>query len=72
MGRPSRRIYVSVPHYLPSPEEIRQKCLEIQEGWSETERARRAGVNHVGQADLHTYSQAIHQGRSYLVTREDR
>ena len=27
--------------YLPSQEEIRQKCLEFQAGWSEEERARR-------------------------------
>lgn len=27
--------------YLPSPAEIRQKCLEIQAGWSEEERAKR-------------------------------
>lgn len=27
--------------YLPSPEEIRQKCLEFQAGWSEEERERR-------------------------------
>lgn len=27
--------------YLPSEEEIRQKCLEIQAGWSEEERSRR-------------------------------
>jgi hypothetical protein len=27
--------------YLPSEEEIRQKCLEFQAGWSEEERARR-------------------------------
>lgn len=28
--------------YLPSPEEIRQMCAEIQSSWSEAERARRA------------------------------
>ena len=27
--------------YLPSEEEIRQKCLEIQAGWSDEERAKR-------------------------------
>lgn len=27
--------------YLPSPEEIRQKCLEIQATWSDEERAKR-------------------------------
>ena len=27
--------------YLPTPQEIRQKCLEFQAGWSEEERARR-------------------------------
>lgn len=27
--------------YLPSPEEIRQKCLEFQAGWSDEERERR-------------------------------
>lgn len=27
--------------YLPTPEEIRQKCLEIQAGWSDEERAKR-------------------------------
>lgn len=27
--------------YLPSPEEIRQKCLEFQAGWSEEERSKR-------------------------------
>lgn len=28
--------------YLPSPREIAMACAEIQAGWSETERARRA------------------------------
>jgi len=28
--------------YLPSPEEIRELCAEIQAGWTEAERARRA------------------------------
>jgi hypothetical protein len=27
--------------YLPTPEEIAEKCLEFQAGWSEEERARR-------------------------------
>lgn len=27
--------------YMPSPSEIRQKCLEFQAGWSDEERARR-------------------------------
>lgn len=27
--------------YLPSPDEIRQKCLEFQAGWSDEERAKR-------------------------------
>ena len=27
--------------YLPSPEEIRQKCLEFQAGWTDEERERR-------------------------------
>lgn len=27
--------------YTPSPEEIRQKCLEFQAGWSDEERAKR-------------------------------
>jgi hypothetical protein len=27
--------------YLPTPEEIRQKCLEFQAGWSDEERAKR-------------------------------
>lgn len=27
--------------YLPSPEEIRQKCLEFQSQWSDEERAKR-------------------------------
>lgn len=27
--------------YIPSEEEIRQKCLEFQAGWSDEERARR-------------------------------
>ena len=28
----------------PSPEEIRQRCLEIQNEWSPGERAKRAGI----------------------------
>lgn len=28
--------------YVPSPEEIRKVCAEIQSGWTEAERARRA------------------------------
>lgn len=28
--------------YLPTPEEIRQACLEIQAGWSDAERERRS------------------------------
>ena len=27
--------------YMPTPEEIREKCLEFQAGWSDEERARR-------------------------------
>jgi hypothetical protein len=27
--------------YLPTPEEIRRKCLEFQAGWSDEERAKR-------------------------------
>ena len=27
--------------YLPTPEEIRKKCLEFQAGWSDEERAKR-------------------------------
>lgn len=27
--------------YLPTPQEIRQKCLEFQAGWSDEERSRR-------------------------------
>jgi hypothetical protein len=30
------------PHYEPTPEQIRQACLEIQQGWTETERRRRS------------------------------
>jgi hypothetical protein len=29
--------------YMPTPEEIRQACREIQKGWSEAERRRRRG-----------------------------
>lgn len=28
----------------PTPEEIKQKCAEIQAGWSEQEKAKRAGT----------------------------
>lgn len=38
----------SMGKYLPSPEEIRLACLEIQKEWSEKERRRRAGrVQHL-------------------------
>lgn len=29
----------------PTPEEIRQRCAEIREGWDEREEARRRGVD---------------------------
>ncbi len=31
------------PEYEPTPAEIRAKCAEIQERWSEKERRKRAG-----------------------------
>lgn len=31
------------PYYVPTPEEIRAACAEIQAGWSDEERAKRAG-----------------------------
>lgn len=31
--------------YEPTPEEIRQRCLEIQETWTEAERLKRAGTS---------------------------
>ncbi|MDH3717992.1 MAG: hypothetical protein OES79_07705 [Planctomycetota bacterium] len=33
------------PIYQPTPAEIRRACEEIQEGWSERECRRRAGLN---------------------------
>jgi hypothetical protein len=32
--------------YIPTPEEIRTACREIQSGWSEAERRRRSGLAH--------------------------
>lgn len=30
---------------VPSPDEIRRRCLEIQKGWSPRERMKRAGLS---------------------------
>lgn len=40
----------------PTEAEIRRECLKIQESWSEAERRRRAGTNHVGEADIPEFS----------------
>ena len=29
---------------LPSPAEIRRRCLEVQDGWTQRERSRRSGT----------------------------
>ena len=44
------------PKHLPTPEEIRQACLEIQKGWTDEERVRRT----VLPKDENTYG-AIHR-----------
>lgn len=36
-----------LPHGQPSPEEIRQACLQIQSEWSESERKRRSSFKPV-------------------------
>ena len=38
-------------YYNPTPEEIRKRCLEIQETWSDYERFRRAG----GREEMYQY-----------------
>ncbi len=47
-GRTSPAPSRNPPHrrqdYVPSPEEIRAACAEIQKEWSEKERRRRAGI----------------------------
>lgn len=35
---------IQITPYIPSEEDIRRACLEIQEGWSEAERLKRAGI----------------------------
>jgi hypothetical protein len=37
---------LSTKHKDPTPEEIRQRCLEIQAGWNDYDRAYRAGKRH--------------------------
>lgn len=37
---------LSAKHKDPTPEEIRQRCLEIQAGWNDYDRAYRAGKRH--------------------------
>jgi hypothetical protein len=37
---------ISAKHKDPTPEEIRQRCLEIQAGWNDYDRAYRAGKRH--------------------------
>ena len=37
---------ISTKHKDPTPEEIRQRCLEIQAGWNDYDRAYRAGKRH--------------------------
>jgi hypothetical protein len=43
LGLPSRKSWHGGTRkaYLPTPEEIRAKCLEFQAGWSDEERAKR-------------------------------
>ena len=68
---PRKRPYPSEPPYVPTPEQIRIGCLEVQERWSEAERRRRAGVYCVTQAELYEYSPAFRQSGSYLVGGKD-
>jgi orotate phosphoribosyltransferase-like protein len=35
---------IAAKHRPPTPEQIRERCLEIQKGWSPKERAQRAGI----------------------------
>ena len=37
---------ISTKYKDPTPEEIRQRCLEIQAGWNDYDRAYRAGKRH--------------------------
>ncbi|MFG0336114.1 MAG: hypothetical protein ACF8TS_22370 [Maioricimonas sp. JB049] len=47
--------------YIPSPEEIRATCREIQAEWSEAERRRRAGLHQpaMHRANVRVYRTAL-------------
>jgi hypothetical protein len=46
--------------YLPSPEEIRAKCLIFQSGWSDEERARRkVGGPERPEAEVRVYPESL-------------
>jgi hypothetical protein len=46
--------------YLPSPAEIRAKCLKFQEGWSDEERARRVvGGPERPEAEIRVYPESL-------------
>lgn len=45
ISKPQNNYYLGIePKHTPSQEEIRRECEKIQEGWSEEERRRRAGL----------------------------
>lgn len=44
---------ISSKHIDPTPEEIAAACYEIQEEWSDDERARRAGLKYLTEAKVH-------------------
>lgn len=39
-------VYMTAKYVDPTPEEIRQRCLEIQAEWNDYDRAYRAGKRH--------------------------
>jgi hypothetical protein len=47
----AKKHYSNLPHYRPSPAQIRAGCLKIQREWSPEERARRR-MGHCGFALL--------------------
>ena len=55
--------------YIPTEDEIQQKCLEIQQGWSERERESRTAINLRRQPVGHVIQIAsqIHHNRIYIT-----
>jgi hypothetical protein len=59
--------------YLPSPEEIRAKCLEFQAGWTDEERAKRlvGGSMTPLPVEIRVVPESVFQGDSDGMSIED-